>query len=235
MQKILHSEGLGHLDAGDQATRDKPVRYVRDNPGDLVHVDVKKLAAIPDGGGWRVHGRGNTGPRQRGGYVFIHSALDDNSRLVYSEILTDETGETAAEFWKRAHRWYAQRGVAAERVLTDNGGCFRSRKRAKALKATRSRHKRTRPYRPQTNGKVCEDCGGAVLARSDPGKSLTVVSLVRFVGRAGAVLACRCGRCWDPHVLVPSPVEQIRAASVVDPACAGGVACCEVGTVQPWS
>ena len=97
VQKILDSEGVGRLDTGDRATQ-QPQRYVRETPGELVHVDVNKLAAIPDGGGHRAHGRGNAGPRQRAGYVFIHSALNDNSRLTYSEILTDETGDTAAGF-----------------------------------------------------------------------------------------------------------------------------------------
>ena len=83
-----------------------------------------------------------------------HSAVDDHSRVAYSEILADETGRTAAEFYKRAHTWFAQRGVTIERVLTDNGGCYRSRQWCEAMRTTGTRHKRTRPYRPQTNGKV---------------------------------------------------------------------------------
>lgn len=153
VQKILNRENLGRLDVGDRASGG-PRRYVRDNPGDLVHVDVKKLAAIPPGGGWRARGRADAGPRRRVGYVYIHSALDDNSRLVYSEIHRDEKGTTAAAFWRRARAWYAERGVIVQRVLTDNGGCYRSKDWAKAIKATRCRHKRTRPYRPQTNGKI---------------------------------------------------------------------------------
>ena len=154
VQKILNKAGLGHLRRGDSATRTPPMRYVSERPGELVHIDVKKLASILDGGGWRIHGRGNTGRRQRVGYVYIHSAVDDHSRVAYSEILTDETGRTAAEFYKRAHTWFAERGIAIKRVLTDNGGCYRSRQWRQDMRTTDTCHKRTRPYRPQTNGKV---------------------------------------------------------------------------------
>ena len=120
----------------------------------MVHVDVKKLPAIPDGGGWRTHGRGNAGPRQRAGWRYVHSAIDDRTRLGYSEIHTNETGATAAGFWLRAAAFYALCGIACERVLTDNGPCYRSSDFAKALKDTRTSPRRTRAYRPQTNGKV---------------------------------------------------------------------------------
>ena len=125
-------------------------------PGELVHVDVKKLAGIPDGGGWRIHGRGHAPPTKRStvGYRFIHTAVDDRTRLAYSEILTNEQGATAAGFWHRAHAWFAAHGIRVERALTDNGSCYRSRAWRNALEATGVVHKRTRPYRPQTNGKV---------------------------------------------------------------------------------
>ena len=157
VQAILNSEGLGRLDRGDRATATQPVRrYQRDRPGELVHVDVKKISGIPTGGGWRVHGRGQapTVKRSSVGYRFIHTALDDRTRLAYSEILNDEQGGTAAGFWRRAHAWFATRGVTVERVLTDNGSCYRSRTWRAALDNTGVVHKRTRPYRPQTNGKV---------------------------------------------------------------------------------
>ena len=130
------------------------MRYEREKPGELVHVDVKKLPAIPDGGGWRTHGRGNAGPRQRAGWRYVHSAIDDRTRLGYSEIHTNETGFTAAGFWRRAAAFYALAGIACERVLTDNGPCYRSKDFLTALKDTRTSPRRTRPYRPQTNGKV---------------------------------------------------------------------------------
>ena len=156
VQQILRSEGLGRLDRGDRATPEPVRRYQRDRPGELVHVDVKKLSGIPDGGGWRVHGRGRapSGTHAKVGYRYLHTAIDDRTRLAYSEILDDEQGVTAAGFWRRARLWFAARGIAIERCLTDNGSCYRSRVWAAALAETAVTHKRTRPYRPQTNGKV---------------------------------------------------------------------------------
>ena len=156
VHRICAQAGLGRLDRGDRSTGPppKPLRYEREKPGELVHVDVKKLPAIPDGGGWRTHGRGNAGPRQRAGWRYVHSAIDDRTRLGYSEIHTNETGFTAAGFWRRAAAFYALAGIACERVLTDNGPCYRSKDFLTALKDTRTSPRRTRPYRPQTNGKV---------------------------------------------------------------------------------
>jgi transposase InsO family protein len=154
VQRTLHLAGLGRLDRGDRATNAEPVhRYQRDRPGELVHVDIKKIAAIPNGGGWRAHGQGHA-PKQRVGYRYIHTAIDDRTRLAYSEILNDEQGATAAEFWHRAQTWLISQGITVERCLTDNGACYRSRAWAAALAHTNVAHKRTRPYRPQTNGKV---------------------------------------------------------------------------------
>ena len=154
VQNILHAEGLGRLDVGDRATA-APVRYVRERPGELIHVDIKKLAGIPPGGGWRVHGRGQAPhPGTKVGYRFLHTALDDHSRLAYSEIHNDERGATAAAFWGRAERWFNTWGITCERVLTDNGACYRSKAWHRATKRTATTPKKTRPYRPQTNGKV---------------------------------------------------------------------------------
>src|SRR5215207_1548926 len=121
VQRILRAEGLGRLDRGDRATNAPPRRYERERPGELIHVDVKKIAAIPDGGGWRIHGRGNVPEHSGAGYRYIHSALDDRSRLVYSEIHHDEQAATAAGFWRRATAFFAEHGIACERVITDNG------------------------------------------------------------------------------------------------------------------
>ena len=117
---------------------------------------MKKLAAIPAGGGWRHHGRGNNGHHGHGGagYRYLHTAIDDRTRLVYSEILDDEQALTAARFWGRAAAWFATHGVAVERVLTDNGCCYRSGHWHRACAATGTTVKKTRPRRPQTNGKV---------------------------------------------------------------------------------
>jgi len=159
VQSILRRAGLGRLDRGDRATSEarRPQRYQRDRPGELVHVDVKKLASIPSGGGWRMHGRGaehGMGRHSGAGYRYVHTALDDRTRLAYSEVLDDEQAATAAAFWTRAVRWFELRGIRVERVLSDNGPCYRSRAWAASCAASGVTHKRTRPYRPQTNGKI---------------------------------------------------------------------------------
>jgi hypothetical protein len=132
------------------------VRYQRDRPGELVHIDVKKIAGIPDGGGWKIHGRGNapTTRRSSTGYRFIHSALDDRTRLVYSEIHTNEQAVTVVAFWAPAHAWFNLHGITVERVLTDNGSCYRSHLWRDTLLEAGITPKRTRPFRPQTNGRI---------------------------------------------------------------------------------
>jgi transposase InsO family protein len=154
--------------ARNQASRlawmDRPTgrvirRYERDRPGDLVHVDIKKLGKVPPGGGWKTRGRGYPGRgrrsrRGRVGYCYVHSAVDDHSRLAYSEIHDDETGATAVAFWRRARGFFAAHGIAVREVLTDNGACYRSRDWLMELVAGGATPRFTRPYRPQTNGKV---------------------------------------------------------------------------------
>jgi transposase InsO family protein len=153
VQSILRHAGCGRLDRGDRATA--PVqRYCWDRPGELIHVDVKKIAAIPDGGGWKAFGRGARPSHSGAGYRYIHTALDDHSRVVYSEILDNEQAATAAGFWARAAAWFARLGVRCERVITDQGACYRSGLWHKACAATNTTVKKTRPRRPQTNGKV---------------------------------------------------------------------------------
>lgn len=149
---------LRHLDqnTGLPVRRPAPRRYERPVPGDLVHVDVKKLGRIPDGGGHRRLGRtiGNRNNKKRSrGYAFLHHAVDDHSRLAYSEQLADEHQETAADFWRRANAFFTDHGITVREVLTDNGSCYRSRLFAEAL-GPDIKHRKTRPYRPQTNGKV---------------------------------------------------------------------------------
>jgi transposase InsO family protein len=156
---------LSHL---DRVTGEPIRRYEHDHPGSLLHVDVKKLGNVPDGGGWRYVGRrqGNRNraatpdkPRNRHhnpkiGTAFVHTVLDDHSRVAYAEIHDDETAATAAGVLRRAVAWFADRGVVVERVLSDNGSCYRSFQWRDACLALRITHKRTRPYRPQTNGKI---------------------------------------------------------------------------------
>ncbi len=158
VQNILNQAGLGRLDRGDRATHTEPVRrYQRERPGELIHVDIKKLAAIPDGGGWRSRGRGYEGDHARNrrvGYRYIHTAIDDRTRIAYSEIHPDEKALTAAGFWARAAAWYTSIGITPERVITDNGSCYRSGLWHRACQATDTTVKKTRPRRPQTNGKV---------------------------------------------------------------------------------
>ena len=148
---------LHHLDqaTGLPVRRSPARRYEKSRPGELVHVDIKKLGKIPDGGGHRMLGRtvGNRHNKKQGrGYAFLHHAVDDHTRLAYSEQLHDERKETAAGFWTRANQFFTDAGINVEAVMTDNGSCYRSRDFAKALGHTR--HIFTRPYRPQTNGKV---------------------------------------------------------------------------------
>ncbi|MFD8484121.1 IS481 family transposase, partial [Kitasatospora sp. NPDC059673] len=167
VHRVLTRHGINRLQWMDRPTGQVVRRYERERPGELVHVDIKKLGNIPDGGGHRVMDRragesnryATTGLRTpsgtpRIGYSHIHTAVDDHTRLAYSEILPDERQETAAGFWQRAERFFAELGITVERVLTDNGSCYRSRLWRDTLRASGITHKRTRPYRPQTNGKV---------------------------------------------------------------------------------
>lgn len=156
VHRVLVRLGLNRLSWMDRPTGQVIRRYERERPGELVHVDIKKLGRIPDGGGWKALGRQaavkNNNGHRKVGYGFIHSAVDDHSRLAYSEILDNERKETAAAFWTRAQAWYFEHGITVEEVLTDNGSCYRSFLFAEVLGDIK--HRRTRPYRPQTNGKV---------------------------------------------------------------------------------
>jgi transposase InsO family protein len=155
VHRVLTRFGLARLAHLDRTTGRAIRRYERARPGELVHVDIKKLGNIPDGGGHKMLGR-RAGRKNRAnaGYSYLHTAVDDHSRLAYSEIHADEKKETATGFWTRAHAFFTTCGIAVERVLTDNGSCYRSRDWRDALAAAGIAHKRTRPYRPQTNGKV---------------------------------------------------------------------------------
>lgn len=170
IHRVLVRRGISRLrdlDVSGEDLREPVIRYEWARPGDLVHVDVKKIGRIPDGGGWRMHGRGSVqhhaserakaakNGAARAGYVYLHTAIDDCSRLAYTEELLDEKGATAAGFWARAVKFFRRHGIGRiRRVLSDNGSCYRSFVFSAALAASKTRHKRTRPYRPQTNGKV---------------------------------------------------------------------------------
>lgn len=156
---------LSHIDI---RTGEQIRRYEHDRPGALIHVDVKKLGNIPVGGGWRFVGRAQ-GAKNRAatpgirrsrhrdellGHAFVHTVIDDHSRVAYAEIHDDETAVTAIAVLQRAVSWYSTRGVVIERVLSDNGSCYKSKAWRQACAELGVQHKRTRPYRPQTNGKA---------------------------------------------------------------------------------
>jgi transposase InsO family protein len=156
---------LSHIDI---RTGEQIRRYEHDHPGALIHVDVKKLGNIPVGGGWRFVGRAQGGKNRAAtpgirrsrrhdellGHAFVHTVVDDHSRVAYAEIHDDETADTAIAVLRRAVSWFAMRGVAVERVISDNGSCYKSKAWRHACGELGLRHTRTRPYRPQTNGKA---------------------------------------------------------------------------------
>ncbi len=149
---ILRRLGLGSRRALEP--REPVVRYERERPGELLHLDVKKLGRFwrP---GHRVTGRGHgQGESAGAGWDFVHVCIDDHSRVAYLEVLKDERKETASGSLRRAVAWYAEVGVEVESVLTDNGSCYVSKHFAKTCAELGIRHLRTRPYRPQTNGKA---------------------------------------------------------------------------------
>jgi transposase InsO family protein len=159
---------LTHL---DRATGEPIRRYEHEHPGDLLHVDVKKLGKVPDGGGWRYVGR-EQGLRNRSataartgapkskyrqpliGICYLHTVIDDHSRVAYVEAHDDETAATAATVLGNAVAWFAARGVTVQRVLSDNGSAYRSHLWRDTCAELGITPKRTRPYRPQTNGKI---------------------------------------------------------------------------------
>lgn len=168
VHKVLVRCRINRLTHVDRATGDPIRRYEHDHPGSLLHQDVKKLGNIPDGGGWRYVGR-QQGDRNRQatpgkprnahsnpkiGTCFVHTVIDDYTRVAYAECHDDETAATAAAVLARAVAWFAVRGVTVERILTDNGSCYRSHLWRDTCAELGITPKRTRPYRPQTNGKI---------------------------------------------------------------------------------
>jgi transposase InsO family protein len=159
---VLTRSGMGRL---GRIGLEQPVRYERSRPGELVHVDVKKLGRIEGGVGkyWRGGIRQHSRPRRRDGagvdrktvgWEYVHVAVDDYSRLAYAEVLSNEKAATIVAFLTRASRFFARYGIQIERLLTDNGPGYRSALHAVACRQLGIRHLRTRPYRPQTNGKA---------------------------------------------------------------------------------
>ena len=161
---------LNRLSCIDRVTGEPIRRYEHPHPGSMIHVDVTKFGNIPDGGGWRYLGpqqgkknkrrtaRAGAGYTTKGhpniGTAFVHTVLDDHSRVAYAEICADEKAVTAAGVLRRAIAWFADHGVTVERVLSDNGACYKSFLWRDTCTDLGIVHKRTRPYRPQTNGKI---------------------------------------------------------------------------------
>ena len=160
LHAVWARHGVSRLSDLERRTGRVVRRIETSRPGELVHVDVKKQAKIPPGGGWRVHGQANRtmrnghGGRPRLGYAYIHSAVDAYTRLAYSEVHINEQGATAVEFWRRARDFFASYGITVERVMTDNGKCYQSNVWTAELVAAAITHTKTKPYCPRTNGKV---------------------------------------------------------------------------------
>jgi transposase InsO family protein len=171
VHKVLVCCRINRLSHVDRVTAEPVRRYEHDHPGSLIHVDVKKLGNVPDGGGWRYLGRQQglqnrlatahrTGNRNKNfghplvGTAFVHTVIDDHSRVAYAEIHHDESQQTAVQVLRNAVAWFAERGVTVERVLSDNGSCYRSYLWRDTCAELGITPKRTRPYRPQTNGKL---------------------------------------------------------------------------------
>lgn len=148
---ILRRLGLGKLTALEP--RPEVIRYERGHPGEMIHLDIKKLGRF-DRAGHRATGDRQAGRSYRAGWDFLHVCVDDASRLAYTEILPSERKEDTTAFLERALAWLGRHGVTVERVMTDNGSAYRSKLFANALKAAAARHVRTRPYTPRTNGKA---------------------------------------------------------------------------------
>jgi transposase InsO family protein len=158
---ILTRIGMGRL---GRLGMESAERYVRERPGELVHIDVKKLGRIERGAGKRMTGQPRNGvPRRRDaagvsrrvtGWEYVHVAIDDATRLAYAEVLSDEKASTAVAFLRRALAFYRRHGIHTQAVITDNGSAYRSTVHALACRALGLKHLRTRPYRPQTNGKA---------------------------------------------------------------------------------
>lgn len=160
VHRVLTRHQMPRLSWLDRPTGQVIRRYERARPGELVHVDVKKIGRLRDGGGWRVHGRDSLERRRartavRVGYEYVHAAIDDHTRVAYAEVHPDEKAETCAGFLRRAAAWFAQHNITIERVMTDNAMAYRrSRAWREALADIGAEPRFTRRYRPQTNGKA---------------------------------------------------------------------------------
>jgi transposase InsO family protein len=156
VHRVLQRRALSRLALMDRPTGRVVRRIVTSRPGELVHIDTKKLHQVPVGGGWRAHGRGVVPQRDRitPQLDYVHSVIDAFSRVAYVEVWPDETGETCTAVFERAVAWFAEHGVTIEAVLSDNGPGYRSRRWRDTCHTLEIEHRRIRPYTPRTNGKV---------------------------------------------------------------------------------
>ena len=161
LHNIWGRHGMSRLSDLERRSGRVVRRIETTRPGELIHIDVKKQARIPKGGGWRVTPEGQRGRLKNGrggrprlGYACVHSAIDAHTRLAYSEVHDDERATTAIAFWRRAQDFFESYGITVERVLTDNGSCYRSKDFDRVLVGAAIIHTRTKPFHPQTNGKV---------------------------------------------------------------------------------
>jgi len=193
VHRVLVRRGFNRLRDADRVTA-APVRYVACHPGALVHQDHKKLGRIPDGGGWRALGRGDGTSRGFGrlGYDHLEVIVDDHSRFAVVVQVPDESSKSAAAALDLAAAEFARRGVRIDRILTDNGFAYtRGRAYGEAIDRLGLRHKRTRPYRPQTNGKaerfiqtLINEWAYAQPYRSNEERSVALPEFVDFYNRA---------------------------------------------------
>jgi transposase InsO family protein len=189
---VLRREGVPRLGELDHPTK-TPIRYERDRPGELIHVDVKKLGRIPAGGGWRKLGRegAHRNPNTRIGYDYLHVAIDDHSRLAYVEVLADERAGTVAGFFSRMGAHFEALGIGVQEVMTDNAWCYtRSTRVDRTLEGLGARHTTIRPHRPQTNGKaerfnrtLLEEWAYTKLYRSNAARLAELVTFIDFYNR----------------------------------------------------
>ena len=181
-----------------KVARPPAVRYERAGAGELLHVDTKKLGGLTHGVGHRAHGDRSRRVHRPAGWRVLYAAVDDATRVAYAELLADERGATAAAFLRRATAHFAARGVAVERVLTDNGSPFVSRAWRAACAELGTAPRRTRPYRPQTNGKVerwfqttLRECLYAQILGSEPERAVALRRFVRYYNAERPHLALR--------------------------------------------
>ena len=181
-------------------------------PGHMLHLDVKKVRQIPDGGGWRLHGRGSKQARHpRVGYTYLHSSIDGYSRLAYTEALENETAATTIGFFSRARAFFSAHAInRLVRVVTDNGSNYRAKTFVRTVNAHASRHQRTRPYTPTTGGSSATS-GSSLRNASTPTLSIPSMSVAKR-SASGSSITTIIGRT-PPALISPRPPESTNVST----------------------